>query len=78
MWYIFTQCIKNILDVDGNGVWDQDEVKVLFLKELDKLYDRGALQGDLSRRAEEMERMREHLFNEADLNKDGLIRCVYI
>ncbi|XP_076170972.1 nucleobindin 1 isoform X2 [Ptiloglossa arizonensis] len=60
-------------DVDGNGVWDQDEVKVLFLKELDKLYDRGALQGDLSRRAEEMERMREHLFNEADLNKDGLI-----
>lgn len=60
-------------DVDGNGVWDQDEVKALFLKELDKLYAQGAPQDDFLKRAEEMERMREHVFNEADLNKDGLI-----
>ncbi|XP_048263302.1 nucleobindin-2 [Bombus terrestris] len=60
-------------DIDGNGVWDQDEVKALFLKELDKLYAQGAPQEDLLKRAEEMERMREHVFNEADLNKDGLI-----
>ncbi|XP_076622787.1 nucleobindin 1 isoform X2 [Colletes latitarsis] len=60
-------------DVDGNGVWDQDEVKALFLKELDKLYAQGATNDDLLKRAEEMERMREHVFNEADLNKDGLI-----
>ncbi|XP_033303976.1 nucleobindin-2 [Bombus bifarius] len=60
-------------DIDGNGVWDQDEVKALFLKELDKLYAQGAPEEDLLKRAEEMERMREHVFNEADLNKDGLI-----
>lgn len=55
-------------------MWDQDEVKALFLKELDKLYAQGAPQSDLLKRAEEMERMREHVFNEADLNKDGLLR----
>lgn len=60
-------------DIDGNGVWDQDEVKALFLKELDKLYTPGTMQHDLLKRTEEMERMREHVFNEADLNKDGLI-----
>lgn len=48
------------------------------MKELDKLYAQGAPQEDLLKRAEEMERMREHVFNEADLNKDGLIRFVYI
>lgn len=60
-------------DIDGNGVWDPDEVKALFLKELDKLYTRGASQEELIKRMEEMERMREHVFNEADLNKDALI-----
>lgn len=61
-------------DLDGNGVWDQDEVKALFLKELDKLYSEGAPEDDIYERREEMERMREHVFNEADLNHDGLIR----
>ncbi|XP_025263896.1 nucleobindin-2 isoform X3 [Camponotus floridanus] len=60
-------------DVDGNGFWDQDEVKTLFLKELDKLYSEGAPEDDIFERREEMERMREHVFNEADLNHDGLI-----
>ncbi|XP_012151927.2 nucleobindin 1 isoform X2 [Megachile rotundata] len=60
-------------DLDGNGVWDQDEAKALFLKELDKLYVQGTSHVDLLKRAEEMERMREHVFNEIDLNKDGLI-----
>lgn len=61
-------------DLDGNGFWDQDEVKALFLKELDKLYSEGAPEDDIYERREEMERMREHVFNEADLNHDGLIR----
>lgn len=61
-------------DLDGNGVWDEDEVKALFLKELDKLYQSGAPEDDMRERAEEMERMREHVFKEADVNKDGLIR----
>ncbi|KAL6442269.1 hypothetical protein ACFW04_002494 [Cataglyphis niger] len=60
-------------DLDGNGFWDQDEVKSLFLKELDKLYSEGAPEDDIYERREEMERMREHVFNEADLNHDGLI-----
>ncbi|KAK2588025.1 hypothetical protein KPH14_004099 [Odynerus spinipes] len=60
-------------DVDGNGVWDQNEVKALFLKDLSKLYPKGGPEEDLLEREEEMERMREHVFNEADLNKDGLI-----
>lgn len=64
-------------DLDGNGFWDQDEVKSLFLKELDKLYSEGAPEDDIYERREEMERMREHVFNEADLNHDGLIRYLF-
>lgn len=60
-------------DVDGNGVWDADEVKALFIKELDKMYGENAPNHDKRERAEEMERMREHVFSEADKNKDGLI-----
>ncbi|XP_044731473.1 nucleobindin-2 isoform X2 [Chrysoperla carnea] len=60
-------------DLDGNGHWDQNEVKALFLKELDKLYQAGTPEDDMRERAEEMERMREHVFNEADVNRDGLI-----
>lgn len=62
-----------IHDVDNNGVWDQNEVKALFLKDLDKLYGKDATISDPLEKEEEMERMREHVFNEADLNKDGLI-----
>ncbi|XP_014366592.2 nucleobindin-2 isoform X2 [Papilio machaon] len=60
-------------DVDGNGVWDADEVKALFIKELDKVYGPGGPNKDLHERAEEMERMREHVFKENDRNRDGLI-----
>lgn len=60
-------------DVDGNGFWDQDEVKALFRKELDKMYNEGAPEDDLVERAEEMERMREHVFTEVDRNGDGVI-----
>ncbi|KAL0280429.1 UNVERIFIED_CONTAM: hypothetical protein PYX00_001720 [Menopon gallinae] len=60
-------------DLDGNGFWDQNEVKTLFLKELDKMYEQGAPEDDMRERAEEMERMREHVFSEADKNRDGLI-----
>uniref|UniRef100_A0ABD2WS93 EF-hand domain-containing protein n=1 Tax=Trichogramma kaykai TaxID=54128 RepID=A0ABD2WS93_9HYME len=60
-------------DLDGNGVWDQVELKALFVKELDKLYAQGHPEDDLVERAEELERMREHVIKEADLNKDGFI-----
>nr|CAG4637259.1 EOG090X0B17 [Ceriodaphnia reticulata]SVE73122.1 EOG090X0B17 [Ceriodaphnia reticulata] len=60
-------------DLDGNGYWDPDEVKALFSKELDKAYDPNAPEDDMAERYEEMERMREHVFNETDTNRDYLI-----
>lgn len=60
-------------DLDGNGYWDPDEVKALFTKELDKAYDPNAPEDDMAERYEEMERMREHVFNETDTNRDYLI-----
>lgn len=60
--------------MDGNGFWDQDEVKALFLKELSKLYTENAPEDDIYEKQEELERMREHVFNEADTNHDNLIR----
>lgn len=60
-------------DVDSNGVWDETEVKALFVKELDKVYQSGLPEDDMRERAEEMERMREHVFKETDTNRDGLI-----
>lgn len=60
-------------DIDGNGLWDQDEVKALFIKELDKMYQQGAPEDDWRERMEEMERMRESVFREMDTNHDGFI-----
>jgi len=60
-------------DLDGNGQWDENEVRVLFKKELDKAYDPNAPEDDMKEREEEMERMREHVFKESDGNKDHLI-----
>lgn len=37
-------------------------MKALFIKELDKVYQSGVPEDDLRERAEEMERMREHVF----------------
>jgi len=60
-------------DLDGNGQWDENEVRILFKKELDKVYDPNAPEDDMREREEEMERMREHVFKESDKNKDRLI-----
>lgn len=60
-------------DINGDGYWDEDEVKTLFLKELDKLYQAGVPEDDMREREEEMERMREHVFKESDTNGDRLI-----
>lgn len=54
-------------------MWDQNEVNALFLKELDKMYEHGVPEDDMRERQEEMERMREHVFQEVDANKDSLI-----
>lgn len=40
---------------------------------MDKVYQSGLPEDDMRERAEEMERMREHVFQETDTNRDGLI-----
>ena len=60
-------------DLNGDNYWDEDEVRVLFRKELDKVYDPNEPEDDMREREEEMERMREHVFKESDTNKDHLI-----
>jgi hypothetical protein len=49
-------------DLDGNGQWDENEVRILFRKELEKAYDPNNPEDDMKEREEEMERMREHVF----------------
>merc|ERR1719242_510098 len=60
-------------DLNGDGFWEEDELKVLFQKELDKAYDPNAPEDDMKERAEESERMREHVLKETDRNKDRMI-----
>ena len=60
-------------DLNGDNYWDEDEIRVLFRKELDKVYDPNEPEDDMKEREEEMERMREHVFKESDTNKDHLI-----
>lgn len=70
---LITFLYHKLKDVDGNGVWDETELKALFIRELNKVYQSGVSESDLRERAEEMERMREHVFQESDTNHDGLI-----
>jgi len=60
-------------DLDGNGQWDENEVRILFKKELDKAYDPNNPEDDMKEREEEMERMREHVFKESDKDKNRMI-----
>ncbi|XP_018322943.1 nucleobindin-2 [Agrilus planipennis] len=60
-------------DLDSNGLWDENEVKALFVKELDKMYAAGAPEDDMAERIEEMERMRETVFRDVDKNHDNFI-----
>ena len=60
-------------DLDSNGLWDENEVRIIFKNELDKAYDPKVPEDDMKERVEEMERMREHVFQEMDKNKDKMI-----
>ena len=46
---------------------------VTCLLQLDKVYDPNAPEDDMMERYEEMNRMREHVMNEVDQDKDKLI-----
>ncbi|KAL2093038.1 hypothetical protein ACEWY4_010350 [Coilia grayii] len=60
-------------DTNGDGYFDEQELEALFTKELEKLYDPTHEEDDMMEMEEERLRMREHVMNEVDTNKDRLV-----
>jgi len=60
-------------DIDGNGYLDEFEIEAMFQHELDKVYKEQGPEYDPNERIEETNRMREHVFNEIDKDKDRMI-----
>ncbi|XP_034047228.1 nucleobindin-2a [Thalassophryne amazonica] len=60
-------------DANGDGFFDEQELEALFTKELEKIYDPTNEEDDMVEMEEERLRMREHVMNEVDTNKDRLV-----
>ncbi|GIY64370.1 nucleobindin-2 [Caerostris darwini] len=60
-------------DINGDGHLDVEEVEALLLPEVRKVYNPNNEEDDPVEMEEEFHRMREHIFNETDVNKDSLI-----
>ncbi|XP_058486307.1 nucleobindin-2a isoform X2 [Solea solea] len=60
-------------DSNGDGFFDEQELEALFTKELEKIYDPTNEEDDMVEMEEERLRMREHVMNEVDSNKDRLV-----
>ncbi|XP_052008162.1 nucleobindin-2-like [Xyrauchen texanus] len=63
----------NLHDTNGDGYFDEQELEALFTKELEKIYDPTREEDDMVEMEEERLRMREHVMNEVDTNKDRLV-----
>ncbi|XP_059362318.1 nucleobindin-2-like [Carassius carassius] len=63
----------NLHDTNGDGYFDEQELEALFTKELEKVYDPTREEDDMMEMEEERLRMREHVMNEVDTNKDRLV-----
>ncbi|KAB5558776.1 hypothetical protein PHYPO_G00021120 [Pangasianodon hypophthalmus] len=63
----------NLHDANGDGFFDEQELEALFTKELEKIYDPANEEDDMVEMEEERLRMREHVMNEVDINKDRLV-----
>uniref|UniRef100_A0A672PFL8 Nucleobindin-2-like n=1 Tax=Sinocyclocheilus grahami TaxID=75366 RepID=A0A672PFL8_SINGR len=63
----------NLHDTNGDGFFDEQELEALFTKELEKIYDPTNEEDDMLEMEEERLRMREHVMNEVDSNKDRLV-----
>ncbi|KAJ8247566.1 hypothetical protein GJAV_G00247790 [Gymnothorax javanicus] len=63
----------NLHDTNGDGFFDEQELEALFTKELEKIYDPKNTEDDMVEMEEERLRMREHVMNEVDTNKDRLV-----
>ncbi|KAM9375407.1 nucleobindin-2-like [Pholidichthys leucotaenia] len=60
-------------DSNGDGFFDETELEALFTKELEKVYNPENEEDDMIEMEEERRRMREHVMNEVDTNKDRLV-----
>ncbi|XP_031564940.1 nucleobindin-2-like [Actinia tenebrosa] len=60
-------------DVNGDGYLDTGELEALFVKEVARLYNPKDEGYDPVERDEEIARMREHVMNEIDKDKDGFV-----
>ncbi|XP_062318074.1 nucleobindin-2b isoform X1 [Osmerus eperlanus] len=60
-------------DTNGDGFFDEQELEALFNKELEKIYNPNQEEDDMIEMEEERLRMREHVMNEVDTNKDRLV-----
>ncbi|XP_042351962.1 nucleobindin-2b [Plectropomus leopardus] len=60
-------------DTNGDGYFDESELEALFTKELEKVYNPENEEDDMVEMEEERLRMREHVMNEVDTNKDRLV-----
>ncbi|KAJ7313938.1 hypothetical protein JRQ81_005759 [Phrynocephalus forsythii] len=60
-------------DTNSDGVLDEQELEALFTKELEKVYDPRNEEDDMVEMEEERLRMREHVMENVDLNKDRLV-----
>ncbi|XP_053305728.1 nucleobindin-2 isoform X2 [Spea bombifrons] len=60
-------------DTNSDGYIDEQELEALFTKELAKAYDPTNEEDDMIEMEEERLRMREHVMNEVDIDKDRLI-----
>ncbi|XP_027034271.1 nucleobindin-2a isoform X2 [Tachysurus fulvidraco] len=68
-----TACRSLVPDSNGDGFFDEQELEALFTKELEKIYDPTNEEDDMVEMEEERLRMREHVMNEVDSNKDRLV-----
>lgn len=60
-------------DTNEDGVLDEQELEALFTKELEKVYDPKNEEDDMMEMEEERLRMREHVMNNVDLNRDRVV-----
>ncbi|XP_071038709.1 nucleobindin-2 isoform X3 [Parasteatoda tepidariorum] len=60
-------------DLNGDGHLDYQEVEAVLIPEVRKVYNPNNEEDDPVEMMEDMYRMREHIFNQSDTNKDHLI-----
>ncbi|XP_013780091.1 nucleobindin-2-like isoform X2 [Limulus polyphemus] len=60
-------------DINGDGYLDEDEVEAILNLEVKKMYDPNNPEDDAVEMIEEYNRMREHVYSEADKDKDKRI-----